>query len=479
VIDSALSYLDLSFCMLLLSFYQKNNRYVERIIPMTLHDATSYGIAKIQAYSALIPKLATSTPSSCNDPNSFKVAVIDSGYDADHQDSPCMLDYKTNPSTNCIGGVFFANPGNMTWDNPNSTAWHGTHVGGVINAKLNGFGYQSVIPDSSGICYIHGRVFDEQQVNSDSFYVYQAVNWAVTKGAKVINMSLGGGWTRVGSDSMIAAQNAGVMVVASMGNGAPSPTVYYPAGYTSTMAVGATDANNVVASYSSYGSHIDVAAPGTAIYSMIPNNKYAGASGTSMSAPFVTGAVVRIWSVCKICPMSVVANCLRSTAKDVNASGFDVYSGNGLIQMEAAYLCMAATPGCCTPLPPPTPAPVAPVPITPAPVTPAPVAVPTLAPVAPTPASPEPTFVQATPVPTGPPTNVPTKAPTKTPTKAPTKTPTKAPTKTPTKRPTKRPTRAPVVPSTCTLKGSGTLCKKSSECCSNICVANGNLKYCA
>jgi subtilisin family serine protease len=322
-------------------------RYVERNQPVDMHDLTMYNIPKIQAASTVIPKLSSfNTTGNCNDPNSFKIAVVDSGYDGDHEDSPCIPGYTTSPTPNCKGALFFSNNGTMTWDNPSAAAWHGTLVGGIINAKLNAVGYTSVIPESTGICYIFPRVVNDAMTAATTFYLYQAVNWALSQGVKVINLSVGTSNTQVGVDTMAQANALGVIVVASMGNHGTNKVVY-PAGYTTVVAVGSTNETNGVSKFSAFGPHIDCAAPGERIYSMLSQNRYGGASGTSMATAHVTGAAARIWSVCPQCSSTVVTNCLLTTAQDTNTTGYDVYSGFGVIQMEAAYLCMKASVGCC------------------------------------------------------------------------------------------------------------------------------------
>lgn len=128
--------------------------------------------------------------------------------------------------------------------------------------------------------------------------VAAGIVWATDHGAKVINMSLGG--SQPSSDLEAAvnyAWNHGVVVIAAAGNnGIDSP--FYPAYYTNVIAAAATDQNDALASFSQYGSWVDVAAPGVNIATTMPssNGFYGYGSGTSFSAPFVSGEAALIWS---------------------------------------------------------------------------------------------------------------------------------------------------------------------------------------
>ncbi len=130
-----------------------------------------------------------------------------------------------------------------------------------------------------------------------------AVNYAVQAGAKIINNSWGGGAYDPAMASAIQnAQAHGVIVVAAAGNNASdNDTVpQYPASYSynNVIAVAATDQNNNLAYFSDYGPNtVAIAAPGVSILTTTPGNTYTYYSGTSLAAPYVSGALALVWSL--------------------------------------------------------------------------------------------------------------------------------------------------------------------------------------
>jgi subtilisin family serine protease len=131
--------------------------------------------------------------------------------------------------------------------------------------------------------------------NGSWSWISNGIVWAADNGAKVISMSLGG---HSGSSTVQNAVNyawsKGVVVVAAAGNDG-NTTRNYPAYYTNAIAVAATNDNDAKASFSNYGSWVDVAAPGVSILSTKPSG-YGRLSGTSMATPHVAGVAGLVWS---------------------------------------------------------------------------------------------------------------------------------------------------------------------------------------
>ncbi len=232
-----------------------------------------------------------------------KVAVLDTGIDNSHPDLPPVALQKD----------FINND-----DNAEDDFGHGTHVAGIIGALTNnGVG---VAGENWSVSLMAGKVLDAYGSGTWES-VANGITWAADNGANVINMSLGG------SSSSTTLKNAvdyawgkGVVIACSAGNGG-STTKTYPASYTNCIAVAATDKNDRKASFSSYGfSWVDVAAPGDAVLSTMPNTpvtlntsygykmNYDALSGTSMAAPHVAGLAALVWASGKC----TTASCVRS-----------------------------------------------------------------------------------------------------------------------------------------------------------------------
>lgn len=203
-----------------------------------------------------------------------KVAILDSGVDIDHPDLDDNL-------AGCENFIY-------RWQNCDDDNGHGTHVAGIIAAEDNNFGVAGVAPkariDALKVLNSRGRGY-----LSD---VLEALDWAIANNAQVINMSLGTSSDITSfREAIEKVHAAGITQVSSAGNSGPAAdSVTYPARYPEVIAVAATDVNNNVPSWSSRG-EIDLAAPGVEIYSTYRGGGYRNMSGTSMSAPHVTGVV--------------------------------------------------------------------------------------------------------------------------------------------------------------------------------------------
>ena len=162
----------------------------------------------------------------------------------------------------------------------------------------------------AGVCpgctILAGKVLNDSGVGSSSGLA-NGINWAVSNGAKVINMSIGVRASRTLETAVNNAWSKGVVLVAAAGNGG-NQTKIYPGAYPNVIAVAATDNSDAKASFSTYGaSWVDVAAPGVNVYSTFPNHKfvigtqnnrsfgYDVGNGTSMSSPIVAATAALAW----------------------------------------------------------------------------------------------------------------------------------------------------------------------------------------
>ena len=207
---------------------------------------------------------------------------------------------------------------------------HGTHVAGIVAAKTdNGVGVAGVCP---GCTILDGKVLNDSGIGSSSSLA-NGINWAVSNGAKVINMSLGVRASRTLETAVNNAWSKNTVLVAAAGNG-DNQTKIYPAGYANVIAVAATDNNDLKASFSTYGaSWVDIAAPGVNVYSTFPNhtfvlgtqNKrsmgYDVGNGTSMSAPIVAAVAALAWSKNPGVGSSVIRSKVESSADQIDGTG--------------------------------------------------------------------------------------------------------------------------------------------------------------
>lgn len=265
-----------------------------------------------------------------------QVGILDTGIDPSH------------PDLNPLGGinVITSGTGPDDWgDNSAYCPTHGTHVAGTVAALDNSEGVVGVAPEADLYAI---RVFDpENQGTAPECYTWASleiagVEWAVTNGMDVINLSLGGAYPTVSvADAFLAAFTAGVVVVASSGN--DNSSVGYPGGFPYAIAVGAIDQSDNRAYFSNFGSELDVAAPGVSILSTIGGGGYGSGQGTSMAAPHVTGVAVLVRAARPDLGPEDVRQALYSTADDVDAIGYDIYTGWGVVQAGAAVDAVATS----------------------------------------------------------------------------------------------------------------------------------------
>lgn len=255
---------------------------------------------------------------------------------------------------------------------------HGTHVAGTIIATGNSDpGADTDNPDKSiaGICGINMpnvkilpvKIFGNYSYTSTSDIVngYSAdldyyntdSNWSDPVDKRmVVNMSYGGarGYNDTTEYSMIKElYDAGIILVAAAGNDGLSPSA--PASYNECIAVSAVDTDGLLASYSNYGKAIDIAAPGTDIYSTVPNLMlndegtdysydsdncyqftygYDYKTGTSMAAPHVTGAAAFLMSY-GVMPCDVRSRLLHSASMPTPKNS--LYYGAGVLDLSSAF----------------------------------------------------------------------------------------------------------------------------------------------
>lgn len=287
---------------------QKNRRYPPGLVPNDPGYSSQWHLPKIAApqawdYLDLKPEVT--------------IAILDSGVDPAHPDLAANLV-----------------PGYNTYNNNTDTAdvyGHGTQVAGAAAAVTdNDTGvaspaYQAFImpirvTDTNGWAY--------------SSTLAKGLTWAADHGARVMNMS----FLDVANDSTItkAAQyavNKGAVVVAAAGNtGQEEPIPENPY----MISVSATDTNDRLATFSSRGPYVDLAAPGIPIYTTVRGGGYGYVAGTSFSSPIVGGVAAAVLAVNPDLTSQEVESILEETADDLGPAGYDTSFGHGRVNAGAA-----------------------------------------------------------------------------------------------------------------------------------------------
>lgn len=245
-----------------------------------------------------------------------KVALVDSGVYKGHVDLRRKV----------VAQWDFRND-NRTVEDLNG---HGTHVAGIMAARAgNGRG---VVGGCPGCRLIVAKALDKNLVGYDDDVV-EGILWSARQNAKVINLSLG---STAKSDAIRRAVNQarkqGAVVVAAGGNYGNNTPVY-PAAYRGVIGVSHTDRYDRRVFDASYGSWIDVAAPGYDILSTVPGG-YRYMNGSSQAAPHVSALAGLLASQGRN-PMNIQRRILRS-AQDLGPRGRDRYYGYGRIRADRA-----------------------------------------------------------------------------------------------------------------------------------------------
>ncbi|WP_439026151.1 S8 family peptidase [Haloarchaeobius sp. DT45] len=262
------------------------------------------------------------------------IAILDTGIDSDHPDLQANIGSGTSfVACRTKGGCRFgAKPADNTcyesWDDDNN---HGTHCAGIANAVDNTEGVIGVSTQAT----LHAvKVLDK--CGSGSFSdIAAGVEYVADQGWDVASMSLGGSsGSSALRDACQYAESAGVFLVGAAGNDGPcSDCVGYPAAYPEVMAVSSTASDDTLSDFSSTGPEVDIAAPGTDIYSSVASNGgYDTYSGTSMATPHVAGAAGLLMA--NGYTASEARDQLASTAENIGLASNE--SGAGLLDAAAA-----------------------------------------------------------------------------------------------------------------------------------------------
>lgn len=312
---------------------------------------TTYGLAQIGAPAVWDDHGSTGAD--------VTVAVLDTGIDVSHPDLDLYADDPADPTYPGGWAEFDERGERVDGSTPHDSHGHGTHVSGTIAGGDASGVHVGVAPD---VDLVHGKVLDED--NGTYAQILAGMEWAVESDVDVLSMSFGATGTH---DQLITpvrnVEASGVVPVAAIGNEGHG-TSGSPANVYDAVAIGATDSDETVASFSG-GEELsredwsnppadwpeeyvvpDLTAPGVGVYSTVPGGGYEYSSGTSMATPHVAGTVALVRSAEDELRPSDVATALSETADkpdDAPAEKDDRY-GFGIIDAEAAVDAVASAP---------------------------------------------------------------------------------------------------------------------------------------
>ncbi len=335
-----------------------NVAFVEQDSIMRVTDTLPTGIKRIQAdQNTTGGTIGLSSGKNLSGDN-LNVAIIDTGVTNSTGDLNILGGFAQYYGQQCFGRWCF---GAQCAANTSSYAdqyGHGTHVAGTITARNNGSGVVGVAP-GTGIYSVRVLGPDGSGCTSD---VIAGVDWVTQHAAQdhiaVANMSLGGGDSPALCSAINDATNAGVVFAVAAGNSGADASNTSPANCTSAITVAAiadydgqpghlaspTCANygsdDSLASFSNYGSVVDIAAPGVCIQSTVPTNcgtsicNSSGLntlSGTSMATPHVAGAALldilqQGWSADSSRTQNVLDDLISTGFTQNGACGYNIES---------------------------------------------------------------------------------------------------------------------------------------------------------
>ncbi|MEU6341894.1 S8 family serine peptidase [Streptomyces sp. NPDC046977] len=269
-----------------------------------------------------------------------RVAVLDTGIDAEHPDFAKRI----------VASRSFI-PGESTAD----VQGHGTHTASTVagTGAASGGTERGVAPEAD---LLVGKVLNNQGYGQDS-WIIAGMEWAArTEHAKVISMSLGDSARHGQTDPVSRALNTlsaetGALFVVAAGNGGPGPyTLGAPGTADAALTVGAVDSSDTIASFSSTGPRLlddalkpDITAPGVGVLAARSHylkdgseDYYRFLDGTSMATPHVAGAAALLAQKHPKWTAQDIKNTLMSTSK--RTPDYTPYqAGSGRVVLPAAY----------------------------------------------------------------------------------------------------------------------------------------------
>ncbi len=256
------------------------------------------------------PRTAVPFPAD-TDEMDLRIGMIDSQVDTSH---PALASSRISAQSFVGDGASVPN-------------FHGTAIASMIAAS--GTDYRGLAPRAQ--LYAAG-VFEQDGDRGEvasTVSLVRALDWLVTAGVDVVNVSLAGPPNRLLETALKRAAERGVLVLAAAGNGGPVARPMFPAAYDTVVAVTAVDSSGRIFRLANRGDYLDLAAPGVGMLHARAGGGYATSSGTSFAVPFATTAVARLR---QLQPGANVLDSLYLGAEDLGPPGRDEIYGYGLLR---------------------------------------------------------------------------------------------------------------------------------------------------
>jgi subtilisin family serine protease len=246
--------------------------------------------------------------------NRVLVAVIDSGVDAAHPD---------------LAGAIVDNLDAAADAAPHA---HGTGMAGAIAA------HRTMLGTAPRVGLLTVRAFSPRPASADgtTYNIIKGLDWAVERGARVINMSFAGPADPRLRDALARVARKGVVLVAAAGNAGPQSPPLYPAADPNVIAVTATDVDDKLFPGANRGNHIAVAAPGVDILAPSTGGTYQFTTGTSVASAQVSGVAALLLERNPSLKPADIRRILTRTAKSIAPKGRERDYGAGLVDAYQA-----------------------------------------------------------------------------------------------------------------------------------------------
>jgi hypothetical protein len=215
------------------------------------------------------------------------------------------------------------NPGAEVGD----STGHGTQMAMVASGMVPPTGTTSA-GENGGIPVLAIKSFDDQGITTN-YGLMESIQYAMNNDARVLSLSWGSEQSSAFmQDSIVAAQEGGMIVVAAVGNEATG-TASYPAAYDGVIGVGALDANGELWENSNYGSFVDLVAPGHAAFPIGHEGPPGAYIGTSISTAYVAGYLSRLINENPGAGEQEILDKMYGATVDGGATGHDTKFGAG------------------------------------------------------------------------------------------------------------------------------------------------------